>query len=200
MMLFSIFGGLEEFFSDFGQLWTWIILPLLIFCARIIDQTIGTLRLVFLAKGYKNIAPILGFFESVIWILVVREVIVNVTHPMALVAYGAGFAMGNYIGLIIEEKLSVGNVIVRIILPCEDITLIDAFKQENFGYTVIDGEGRNGKVKILFVVLDRTNLEKVLGILNEVSPTAFYSIEDVKQVKEGIFPRSRRRLFLGKQN
>ncbi|MCL2417530.1 MAG: DUF2179 domain-containing protein [Bacteroidales bacterium] len=198
MMLFSIFGNFEVLFSDFGGLWTWVILPLLIFCSRIIDQTIGTLRLVFLAKGHKNIAPILGFFESIIWILVVREVIVNVTHPMALVAYGAGFAMGNYIGLILEERLSVGNVIVRIILPCEDTTLIEAFRKENFGYTVIDGEGRNGKVKILFVVLDRTNLTKVLDLLNEVSPTAFYSIEDVKQVKDGIFPR-RRRQFLGKQ-
>lgn len=198
-MLFSIFGGLEDFFSNFGLMWTWVILPLLIFFSRIIDQTIGTLRLVFLAKGYKNIAPILGFFESVIWILVVREVIVNVTHPMALVAYGAGFAMGNYIGLILEEKLSVGNVIVRVILPCEDTSLIEAFQRENFGYTIMDGEGRNGKVKVLFVVLDRTDLAKVLGILNEVNPTVFYSIEDVKQVKDGIFPRGKRRHFFGMQ-
>jgi len=198
MMLFSIFGDLEFFFRDFGWLWTWVILPLMIFCSRIIDQTIGTLRLVFLSKGYKNIAPILGFFESVIWILVVREVIVNVTHPMAIVAYGAGFAMGNYIGLIVEEKLSVGNVILRVILPCEDTMLIDAFRQKNYGYTVIDGEGRNGKVKILFVVLDRTNLTKVLDLLNDVNPAAFYSIEDVKQVKDGIFPR-RKRQFLGKE-
>ena len=197
-MLFSIFGYFETFFSDFGSLWTWVILPLLILCSRVIDQSIGTLRLVFSAKGYKNIAPILAFFESLIWILVVREILTDVSHPMSLVAFAGGFAMGNYIGLIVEEKLSVGNVIVRVILPSEDTTLIEAFQKENFGYTVIDGEGRNGKVKILFVVLDRTNLEKVLGILNEVNPTAFYSIEDVKQVKDGIFPR-RRRHFLGKQ-
>jgi len=184
------------FFEGSGDLYNWVILPLMIFCARIIDQTIGTLRVVFLSKGYKNIAPILGFFESLIWLLVVREVITNISDPLCFVAYAAGFATGSYIGLIIEEKLSIGNVIVRVILPSEDPALIDAFRQENIGYTVIDGEGRNGKVKIVFIVLNRTNLSDVLGILNKISPNAFYSIEDVKQVKEGIFPKSKRRYFV----
>jgi len=184
------------FFEGSGDLYNWVILPLMIFCARIIDQTIGTLRVVFLSKGYKNIAPILGFFESLIWLLVVREVITNISDPLCFVAYAAGFATGSYIGLIIEEKLSIGNVIVRVILPSEDPALIDAFRQENIGYTVIDGEGRNGKVKIVFIVLNRTNLSDVLGILNKISPNAFYSIEDVKQVREGIFPKSKRRYFV----
>ena len=190
MFLFSIFEGS-------GDLYNWVILPLLIFLARIIDQTIGTLRLVFLAKGYKGIAPVLGFFESLIWILVVREVITNISDPLCFVAYAAGFATGSYIGLIIEEKLSIGNVIARVILPCEDLTLTEALRQENFGVTIMDGEGRNGKVKIVFVVLDRAYLPKFFDILNGVSPNAFYSIEDVKQVKKGIFPKSQRFRFLG---
>jgi len=183
------------FFEGSGDLYNWVILPLMIFCARIIDQTIGTLRVVFLSKGYKNIAPILGFFESLIWLLVVREVITNISDPLCFVAYAAGFAMGSYIGLIIEEKLSIGNVIVRVILPNEDPTLIEALRQENLGYTLMDGEGRNGKVKIIFIVLDRTNLPNVLSILNKVNPSVFYSIEDVKQVREGIFPKSKGRRF-----
>jgi uncharacterized protein YebE (UPF0316 family) len=193
MMLFSLFSLFE---GSGGDLYNWVILPLLIFSARIIDQTIGTLRLVFLSKGYKNIAPFLGFFESLIWLLVVREVIMHVSDPLCFIAYAAGFATGSYIGLIIEEKLSIGNVIIRIILPEEDPALVDAFKQENFGYTLIDGEGRNGKVKIIFIVLNRTNLPKVLDILQNISPNVFYSIEDVKQVKEGIFPKGKRRFLL----
>jgi len=74
------------FFEGSGDLYNWVILPLMIFCARIIDQTIGTLRVVFLSKGYKNIAPILGFFESLIWFLVVRDVITNISVPLCLVA------------------------------------------------------------------------------------------------------------------
>jgi len=188
---------LTIFESSGSDLYTWVILPLLIFLARITDQTIGTLRLVFLSKGYKTIAPILGFFESLIWILIVREVITNISDPLCFVAYAAGFATGSYIGLIIEEKLSIGNVIARVILPNEDPALVDAFRQQNFGFTLIDGEGRNGKVKIIFVVLDRVNLPKFLDVLNNVNPHAFYSIEDVKQVKEGIFPKSQKRRFFG---
>ncbi|MCL2027180.1 MAG: DUF2179 domain-containing protein [Bacteroidales bacterium] len=191
MLSISIFAA----FEGSGDLYNWVVLPLLIFTARIIDQSIGTLRVVFLSKGYKNIAPILGFFESLIWLLVVREVIMYVSDPLCFIAYAAGFASGSYIGLIIEEKLSIGNVIIRVILPNEDTALIEAFRQEIFGFTLIDGEGRNGKVKIIFIVLNRTNLPKVLDILQNVSPNAFYSIEDVKQVKDGIFPKSTRRFF-----
>jgi uncharacterized protein YebE (UPF0316 family) len=186
---------LLSIFSNFGEWYDWVFLPLMIFFARICDQSIGTLRVVFLAKGYKKIAPILGFFETLIWILVVRQIFTEISNPLCFVAYAAGFAMGNYVGLIIEEKLSIGNVIARVILPNEDPALIEAFRQNNFGFTLVDGEGRNGKVKIIFVVLNRVNLSKFLEVLNEISPNAFYSIEDVKQVKEGIFPKSKKRFF-----
>ncbi|MDR0437255.1 MAG: DUF2179 domain-containing protein [Bacteroidales bacterium] len=187
-------------FNNFGELYDWVLMPLMIFFARICDQSIGTLRVVFVSKGHKNIAPILGFFETLIWILVVRQIITDISNPLCFVAYAAGFATGNYVGLIIEEKLSIGNVIARVILPNEDPVLVEAFRQQNFGFTLIDGEGRNGKVKIIFVVLNRTNLPKFLEVLNEISPNAFYSIEDVKQVREGIFPQSKKRRFFGKQN
>jgi len=190
MTLLTIFGGS-------GELYTWVVLPLLIFFARICDQTIGTLRVVFIAKGQKNIAPFMGFFECLIWILVVRQILIDIPNPLCFVAYAGGFAAGNYIGMIIEEKLSIGNVIVRVILPDEDPVLIEAFRQHNFGFTVVDGEGRNGKVKLIFVVLNRTNLPKFQEVLNEINPSAFYSIEDVKQVREGIFPKAKKRRLFG---
>ena len=190
MTLLTIFSGSGEFY-------TWVVLPLLIFFARICDQTIGTLRVVFIAKGQKNIAPFMGFFECLIWILVVRQILIDIPNPLCFVAYAGGFAAGNYIGMIIEEKLSIGNVIVRVILPDEDPVLIEAFRQHNFGFTVVDGEGRNGKVKLIFVVLNRTNLPKFQEVLNEINPSAFYSIEDVKQVREGIFPKAKKRRLFG---
>ena len=188
-------------FNNFGELYDWILLPIMIFFARICDQSIGTLRVVFVSKGHKGIAPLLGFFETLIWILVVREIFTDMSNPLCFVAYAAGFATGNYVGLIIEEKLSIGNVIARVILPSEDPVLIEAFRQHNFGFTLVDGEGRHGKVKIIFVVLNRVNLPKFLGILDRINPNAFYSIEDVKQVKEGIFPKTKkRRLFKKMKN
>jgi len=191
MILLNIFSGSSDLF-------TWVILPVLIFLARICDQTIGTLRVVFIAKGHKYIAPLMGFFECLIWILVVREILAGDSlNPLCIVAYAGGFAAGNYIGMIIEERLSIGNVIVRVILPSEDPALIEAFRQNNFGFTVVDGEGRNGKVKLIFIVLNRTNLSKFQDVLNEINPSAFYSIEDVKQVKDGIFPKAKKRRLFG---
>ena len=101
-----------------GDSWSfqWIILPLLIFLARITDQTIGTLRLIFLSKGYKFIAPFLGFFEVIIWLLAVSQIMKHLDNVMCYVAYGSGFAMGNFIGMAIEQKLSLGSVIIRLIL------------------------------------------------------------------------------------
>jgi len=90
--------------ADHSWTFQWIILPLLIFLARITDQTIGTLRLIFLSKGYRLIAPLLGFFEVIIWLVAVSQIMKHLDNVMSYVAYGAGFAMGNYIGMTIERK------------------------------------------------------------------------------------------------
>ena len=105
------------FFDSFW--WTWVLLPLLIFCSRILDQSIGTLRLIFVSKGYKNIGPFLGFFEVIIWLLAVTQVLQHLTNPMSYIAYGGGFAMGNYIGMRIEGRISIGTALIRII-PKDD--------------------------------------------------------------------------------
>ena len=98
------------------DLYTYLLLPLLIFCARIIDVSIGTLRIIFVSKGKRNIAPLLGFFEVLVWILAISEIMQNLNNWVCYVAYAAGFAAGNYVGMIIEEKLAIGILIIRIII------------------------------------------------------------------------------------
>jgi uncharacterized protein YebE (UPF0316 family) len=97
------------FFDSFW--WTWVLLPLLIFMSRILDQSIGTMRLIFVSKGYRYIGPILGFFEVIIWLLAITQVLQHLNNPLSYIAYGAGFGMGNYIGIRLEEKLSIGTVL-----------------------------------------------------------------------------------------
>ncbi len=95
----------------FGSDWfNYLVLPAAIFLARICDVTIGTLRIIFVSKGNKLIAPVLGFFEVLIWIIAITRIIENLNNPFCYVAYAAGFATGNYIGLRVEEKLAVGIV------------------------------------------------------------------------------------------
>jgi len=168
--------------------WTWVILPFLIFCSRILDQSIGTLRVIFVSKGLKKIAPFLGFFEVIIWLLAVAQVMKHLNNPMSYIAYGAGFATGNYVGILIEEKLSLGTVLIRIVPKKDASRLIQYLRDQNFGVTVVDAEGAMGsKVKIVFTIIKRKNVYKVISAINDYNPNAFYTIEEIKTVKEGYF-------------
>ena len=172
---------------------TWVLLPGLIFFARILDQSIGTLRLIFLSKGMKYIAPFLGFFEVIIWLLAVGQIMQHLDNWLCYVAYGAGFAMGNFIGITLEEKLSIGTSIIRVILSGESPELIAALKSHNFGLTILDAEGAKGKVKVLFSIIRRKEIPTFLNTPHLHHPSAFYTIEDVKEAKEGVFKRNRQK-------
>jgi len=173
---------------------TWVLLPGLIFFARILDQSIGTLRLIFLSKGMKYIAPFLGFFEVIIWLVAVGQIMQHLDNWLCYVAYGAGFATGNYIGITLEEKLSIGTSIIRVILSNESPELIGALKSHNFGLTILDAEGAKGKVKILFSIIRRKEIPDFLITLHDHHPAAFYTIEDVRTAKEGVFKNVRQNL------
>lgn len=184
-------------FSSFllpdNPVFTWIVLPTLIFLARISDQTIGTLRLIFLSKGQKVLAPFLGFFEVIIWLIAVSQIMKHLDNVLCYVAYGGGFAMGNYIGMVIEEKLSIGNVLIRIIPRKDTSELIAFLRESNYGVTSVEAEGAKGKVNIVFTIIMRKDIEHVVSIINRYNPNAFYTIEEVKAINEGIFKRNRAR-------
>lgn len=98
---------------------TWIGLPLLIFFARVFDVSLGTLRIIFTARGRRYLAPLLGFVEVFIWIVIVSQITRGADNLAAYLAYAAGFAAGNYVGIWIDNRLAIGNLILRMILPDE---------------------------------------------------------------------------------
>lgn len=166
----------------------WILLPLLIFCARVCDVSIGTLRLIFIGKGLKYIAPVLGFFEVIIWLVAIGQVMSNITNVVSYIAYGAGYATGTLVGMLIEERLSLGMVIVRVITNQDPGPLVAALRSEGYGVTTIEGEGSTGSVTVVFMTIKRTSLSHVVRTINVYQPGAFYTVEDIKSVTEGIFP------------
>ncbi|NVO03125.1 MAG: DUF2179 domain-containing protein [Bacteroidetes bacterium] len=178
---------LLNIFTSSSDLFTWVILPLLIFLSRICDQTIGTLRLIFVSKGFKFLAPVLGFFEVIIWLLAVSQIMKHLDNLLCYIAYGGGFAMGNYIGMYIEEKMSLGIVIIRIIAKEKSQELTEKLRENGYGLTVLNAEGIKSDVKVIFSIFDRKDTRSVVKIIKEVSPHTFYSIEDVKSVNEGFF-------------
>ncbi|HPX73155.1 MAG: hypothetical protein BWY93_00821 [Euryarchaeota archaeon ADurb.BinA087] len=178
--------------SDF---FAWVILPLLIFFFRICDVSLGTIRVIFIAKGLKYIAPVIGFFEVIIWLLAIGQVMNNISNVACYIAYGGGFAAGTLLGMTVEERLSIGTVVVRVISN-EDITgLLSFLRAHSFGVTIADGEGSKGKVKIILSVIKRQDLEEVVRGIQHHLPGTFYSIEEIKSVAEGVFPEKKSRLL-----
>ncbi|WP_332449781.1 DUF2179 domain-containing protein [Methanoculleus sp.] len=165
-----------------------VIIPLFIFFARICDVTIGTMRIIFVSRGMKMIAPVLGFFEVFIWIIAVGQIFQNLTNPLNYFAYAAGFATGNYVGMIVEERLAMGLAIVRIITQRDSTNLIGYLRGAGYGVTVLDAQGKMGPGKVIISVVKRKNITDVENAIHEFNPKAFYSIEDVRRAAEGTFP------------
>jgi len=181
-----------------SEIFKWVVLPLLIFLARIIDQILGTIRIVFISRGDKWISPILGFIEIIIWVIVIRQILHNLSNVVGYIAYAGGFATGNFIGLILEERIALGKRVVQIITQKEASKLIKFLNRKGYGVTNIPAQGARGNVNVIYTIINRSDLDRVIGLVERINPGAFYSVQNVLSVKEGIFPTRRgiiRRMF-----
>ncbi len=177
-----------SFFIINPELYSWVILPLLIFLARICDVSMETIRVIYISKGIKYLAPIIAFFEIVIWLLAMEIVMNDLSNIANFLAFAFGFAMGTYVGLVIEEKLSIGKVILRIVTTDESNDEIISFmRSENYGTTMIDATGSRGNVKIILSLVNRSEVAHITEKIQISNPHAFFSIEDVRYVNEGVF-------------
>jgi uncharacterized protein YebE (UPF0316 family) len=186
---------MENSFFD-SNFFEYGIMPFLIFLARICDVSIGTLRIIFVSKGKRNIAPVLGFFEVLIWIIAISKIVQNLDNYVNYIAYAAGFATGNFIGMIIEEKLAMGILMIRVFAHERGPELVSTLNSSGYGATVVEAHGARSNVHLIYTIVHRNELNNVLGVINTFNPKSFYTIEDVKSVNEGIFgPRRHNSLF-----
>lgn len=169
-------------------IYTWIVIPFLIFAARIFDVSLGTVRVIFVSRGFKYLAPAVGFFEILIWLLAIGQIMKNLSNPVCYIAYAGGFALGNFVGIYIAEKLSLGLVMIRVVTKKDAAPLVDFLKGENYGVTSVDGHGTSGEVKVVFTIVPRREARSVVELIKKFNPHAFYSIEEVGLVERGIFP------------
>ena len=179
---------MEEFFvGNLGMsedVFSFLLLPLLIFMARILDVSINTVRIIYVLGGRKVTSTLLGFFESFIWLMAIRQIFEHLDNWMCYVAYPAGFAAGIFVGMIIEEKIAYGKVIVRIITRKEIHPLLQYLNREYHRYTYVKAEGPDGLENLVFTVLQREKLERLLMTLKDILPTAFYTVEKVNRAAE----------------
>lgn len=171
------------------DLWQWVVIPALIFGARIADVSLQTLRILFVSKSLRLLAAAVGFFEVLIWIFVLGVVMKNLSNWLCYIAYAGGFATGSWVGIWLEQKLSLGLVAIRVITHKESASLIDALRAKNYGVTAVDAHGSTGKVDLIFTVIARRKLSEALDVIHVHNPQAFISVQDVKTVEQGVFPR-----------
>ncbi len=169
----------------------WVLLPLLIFVSRLCDVTLATLRHIFISKGLKKIVPVIGFFEVLIWLIAIRQVFNNLNNIVCFLAWAGGFSLGTYVGIMIEEKIALGMQIIRVITSSDYSALTEDLKKINQGYTIVDGEGSKGPIKLIFLQVRRKNKAEVVGLIHKHLPDAFYSTEDIRNSQMGIFSKPR---------
>ncbi len=178
------------------KVFAYVILPALIFLARIAEVSINTLRIIYMLGGRRSTATVLGFFEAFIWLIAMRQIFQHVDNWAAYAAYPGGFAAGIFVGMIIEEKIAYGKVIVRIITRKDVGPLILFFNERNFRYTKVETEGPEGPENLIFTVLERDHLDTLLSTLKTIIPTAVYTIENVRTAEESNAIQHRERISL----
>ncbi len=178
---------MSEFLDS--NLFSYLVLPLLIFCARIADVSLGTVRIIFVSKGMRYIAPIIGFFESLIWIVAISKLMQNFDNWICYAAWAAGFAAGNYLGIVLEGRLALGHEMIRVITRADATQLIAQLRSEGYGVTNVRAEGAEGDVGVIFIVVRRSNAGHVIGLIKNFNPKAFYTIEDIRFVNSEILQK-----------
>jgi uncharacterized protein YebE (UPF0316 family) len=162
---------------------------LFIFFSRIFDVSLGTLRIIYLTRGQSKLAASVGFVEVMIYVVALSMVINNLDRPLNIVIYGLGFASGNYIGSLIEEKVAIGFVNAQVITMCNGGELEEALRELGFGVTSMECYGKDGPHRTLNVLLKRKNLPVFLKKLRELDRQAFVSIIDTRKIMGGYFTR-----------
>jgi uncharacterized protein YebE (UPF0316 family) len=160
----------------------------LVFLAELCVVTIGTIKIIFVARGMKVLAPLLGFFEVSIWLFAISQILQNLSDLGLSFAFAGGFTAGNFLGVLVEKKLAIGSVVVRVITARNVTDLIAGLQAGEYGVTTIDAQGATGPVKIVFTIVRRKELEHVVSIIKGFDTNAFYSVDDLQSLQAGIFP------------
>lgn len=177
--------------------YAWVILPILIFFARIFDVTLGTVRIILMSRGSNKLSPLLGFFEVLIWIVIIGQLVQNIASVTAYIGYAGGFAAGNFVGMWLENRLAFGTYMIRVILPKHGEEVFHSIHKAGFGVTSVDGEGSMGPVKLVYTVVKRKQVKQVLSIIHGCVPGAFVSIEELNSIEKGVFANEITHFHLG---
>jgi len=160
---------------------------LLIFSLRVLDMTLDTLRLLFVVRGRKGIAWVLGFFQAAIFVMAIGSVLSNLDNPLNILGYSAGFATGNVIGMVIEERLAIGFILLTVISSRRGAAIAERLRSDGYAVTEIAARGKDGTVAVLNVNVRRKQADTVRQLVNAVDSEAFITADEVRPVRRGFW-------------
>jgi len=168
------------------------LLCLLIFGLRVCDVTLGTVRTVAIVKGYLGVAVALGFFEVLIWILAVSQVIVRINESIFLaIAFAGGFAAGNAVGILVERRLAMGTSVVRILSANHGRSIAEAIRLDGHDVSIFDGDGGAGPITLVYAVAPRRKTKRMLQLARSIDPDLLYVSEPAHESFGGVAARLR---------
>jgi uncharacterized protein YebE (UPF0316 family) len=163
--------------------------PLVILGLRVVDVSLDTMRVLSAVRGQRWVAAGLGFFQALIWIVVVGNAIRYIDSVWHVLGYAAGFAAGTLAGVSIEQALAYGLATIRVVSRDGGAEIAEALRERGYGVTEIGGQGRDGQVAILNSVVQRQDLEEVMRIVDRWDPSAFVTVEEPKLLRGGSVAR-----------
>ena len=156
-------------------------LPLII-ALRLVDVSLGTVRIIMLSRRYRLLPAVIGFVEVFTWLVAATMVFSNLNSPPRMLAYAGGFGLGTYLGTLLESWLAVGNTMMRIVSPSGSPQVDEALRQAGFAVTVVNADGRDGEVRLAFTIIPRRRTREALNIVHDLDPAAFVTLQDIETV------------------
>ena len=164
-----------------------ILFYFLILFAKIVEVSLMTLRMVLITKGERKIGAVIAFVEVTLWLFIVTNVLSDLKEdPIKAIFYALGFAIGNYLGSMLEEKLGIGLSQVQIIVKADDgFQLAQIIRKEGYAVTLVQGEGKTFERYILFMYVKRKRIKNLLNIVKENQENAVVTVMDTKPLYGG---------------
>ncbi len=160
---------------------------LLIFALRIVDVSMAIVRILMVMRGRKAFAWVFGFFQALVYIVAIKEVMADLGNWVNTFAYAAGFATGNVVGILLESKLAVGYAHIRIMSSKFGAALTDVLRESGYAVTLVSGRGRDGVVDILVLSVPRRQIRRINSLIEQTDPDAFVTVENVRPLRKGFW-------------
>jgi uncharacterized protein YebE (UPF0316 family) len=162
-----------------------LIIPVLIFGLRTTDLTLATLRMLTIIRGRRGVAWFLGLSQAAFFVTGIAGVLGNLSNPWNIIAYAAGFASGNVLGIIIEAWIAPGHSLIRIISAHQGRAVLEALHQDGHGATEVSGQGKQGTVSLILCYVPRRQINPIRNCVTSIDPKAFITVDHVRQLRGG---------------